>query len=49
MRKQGLIAYTSLAVIDYVVGFISGFATFDGLAVSTIAIALFWTQYKKMS
>lgn len=49
MRKIGLITYTGLAVLDYVVGFMSGFATILGLVISAIAIGLLWTQFKKMS
>jgi len=49
MRKIGLIAYTGLAVLEYLVGFISGFATIVGLIISAIFIGLLWTQFKKMS
>jgi len=49
MRKIGLIAYTGLAVIEYIIGFASGFATIVGLIISAIAIGLLWTQFKKMS
>ena len=49
MRKIGLILYTGIAVLEYIVGFASGFATILGLIISTIAIGLLWTQFKKMS
>jgi len=42
-------AYTALAVIDYVVGFASGFASISSLVVSTIVIGLLYTQFKKMN
>ena len=48
MRKIGLIAYTGLAVIEYFIGFVSGFATILGLMISIIVISLLWTQFKKM-
>ena len=49
MRKVGLIAYTGLAVIQYILGFVSGFVTITTLALEIIAIGLLWTQFKKMS
>ncbi|MBM3233049.1 hypothetical protein FJZ18_02695 [Candidatus Pacearchaeota archaeon] len=49
MKKIGLIAYTALAVIDYAVGFASGFASISGLVVSAIFIGLLYTQFKKMN
>ena len=49
MRKIGLIAYTILAVIEYIIGFASGFATIEALIISAIAIGLLWTQFKKMA
>jgi hypothetical protein len=48
MRKIGLIAYTALAIVGYVVGFASGFASIGGLVISAIVIGLLYTQFKKM-
>lgn len=48
MKKIGLIAYTFLAIIDYVVGFVSGFADIGGLVISVIALGLLYTQFNKM-
>lgn len=49
MKKKGLIAYTGLAIFEYIIGFAGGFATIGGIIMSTAVIGLLWTQFKKMS
>lgn len=48
MRKIGLIAYTVLAIIDYAVGFASGFADIAGLILAVVVMGLLYTQFSKM-
>jgi len=48
MRRRGIEIYTITAIVEYVIGFIFGFASILGLVVSIIAIGLIWMYYKKM-
>ena len=48
MQKIGLIAYTILAIIDFAVGFASGFADIGGLIFVVVVMGLLYTQFNKM-
>jgi len=49
MKKIGIEIYTFTAIIEYIVGFATGFASVLALVISTIAIGIIWIYYKRMT
>ena len=49
MRKRGIELYTIIAIADYLVGFVAGFASTALLICSVVLIGLIWLYYKKMT
>jgi hypothetical protein len=49
MKKRGVEFYTILILLEYIIGFASGFATISGLVISVIGIGLVWIYYRKMT